>query len=120
MPLPLSAGDWIRMKRLVGGNRYQAEKDKDITNVALPADSVRPFPLTRDVGSSKTRREASKWTDYVASLGQDYTLKSEGTNSILNTITLKQFCSCKTNIGWKQNKFVGCSLCTPAQHLRMT
>lgn len=121
MPLPLSAGDWIRLKRVVGGSRYETEKNKDITNVALPADATRPFPLTRDVGSSRIRRESSKWTDYVASRNGGYTLLAQNTSSLtpvrsLNTVK----CECGASTPSTLNtKYTGCTRCTPAQHLRM-
>lgn len=121
MPLPLSAGDWIRLKRVVGGSRYESEKNKDITNVALPADATRPFPLTRDVGSSRIRRESSKWTDYVAAKNGGYVLQSENTTSLVPARKLNVInCMCGVTPPLNMSaKFTGCTRCTPAQHLRM-
>ena len=121
MPLlSMSAADWIRMKRVQGGSRYENEKDKDIINVMSPARSdpfSPPRNISRVVGSSKTRREASKFTDYVASQRQDFTLKSEVSVSRVPQLKLTSICTCTTNV--HSPRRTGCLKCNPAQHLRM-
>lgn len=120
MPLPLSAGDMTRLRRIRGGSRYQDEKEKDITNVVLPSSGVLPFPIRRDVGSSKTRREASKWIDFVASQSADYVLQREtgacATEHVLHVVK----CNCEATAGSVLSpKVTGCIKCNSAQHLRM-
>ena len=87
MPLPLSAADWIRLKRLKGGSQYTEQPDKDVINVSLKASPPFPFPVRRDVGSSKTRRETSKWIDFVASQSADYILNKEAKGCASNILT---------------------------------
>jgi len=67
MPLPLSAGDWVRIQRLKSAVPYG--QDIDLLNNTDLRSVVSP---PRVVGSSKTRRETSKWTDYVAATHTDY------------------------------------------------
>ena len=86
--MSLSAGDWSRIKRLQKATSYASalETDVDIINQVSPpscpvGSSSWPHRRTdrdRIAGSSKTRRETSKWIDFVASQRQDYVLRSEG------------------------------------------
>jgi hypothetical protein len=90
MPLPPSAADWTRFKRLMGAGRAGLEidvrNDIDLLNVITPP-SCSPSAcqsragIRRDhdqiVGSSKTRREASRWTDSIAFQGVDFVTISE-------------------------------------------
>jgi hypothetical protein len=120
MPLlSMSAADWIRVKRLQGGRLYQAEKNKDIVNVTTPADPFSPpHRISRVTGSSKIRRESSKWIDYVASQTQDFKLKQElNGNPGIPTITVTRLCNCTVS-GFVPRR-TGCLKCNPAQHLRM-
>jgi hypothetical protein len=118
----MSAADWIRIKRLKGGKLYETEKNKDITNVTTPADPFSPpRNISRVVGSSKTRREASKWTDYVASQSQDFKLNQEvsvpnGISAIMKS-TVTRLCDCTVSTFVPRR--TGCLKCNPAQHLRM-
>jgi len=85
MPMPPSASDWTRFKRLVGAGRHELRNtvfpDVDIIGKTTPVScptaggcSVRAG-VGRDqdqvVGSSKIRREASKWTDAIAARHAD-------------------------------------------------
>ena len=120
MPLlSMSAADWIRIKRVQGGSRYENEKDSDIINVVSPRGDPfsPPRNISRVVGSSKTRREASKFIDYVASQRQDFTLKSEVSVSRVPQLRLTSICTCTTNV--HSPRLTGCLKCNPAQHLRM-
>ena len=116
--MPLSAGDWTRIKRIRSARDYETgplTTNKDITNVAMRSDrSV--------VGSSRIRREASKWTDYVASRAQGDVLKSEVFNATTNWTTgvsqntlVKINCNCGTLTGANSAvlpaKLTGCVKC---------
>ena len=84
MPMPASASDWTRYKRLVGAGR--AGRVIDVvgnTDVQSPQrlissarDGFRP-DQDRYGGLGRTRREASKWTDYVASQQADFITVSQ-------------------------------------------
>ena len=79
MPLPPSAADWIRVKRLRTSTGYanNIAAKKDIINKVTAANPFNPEThQSRVVGSSKTRREASKWTDFVASQHETTVQKS--------------------------------------------
>jgi len=74
MPMPASASDWTRFKRLVGTRRAGEAIDVvgniDVQSpprlISSARDGFRP-DQDRYGGLGRTRREASKWTDYVAS-----------------------------------------------------
>lgn len=118
MPLPLSAGDMTRLRRLHGGKRYLKESanNKDITNVSLPTSGNLPFPLTRDVGSSRIRRESSKWIDYIASQTANVVYMKEIVGCVPERMSVR-ICDCKSTV--LNTKVTGCLKCNPAQHLRM-
>lgn len=89
MPLPPSAADWIRYRKLTSArlneeyNRY----NRDITNVQSPGACISNCQsragVRRDqdpvVGTGKARREASKWTDYIAAVHTDFVTVSQHT-----------------------------------------
>ena len=67
MPLSASAADFTRLQRLRGARNYVSQK-KDIINKVTAGNPFNPETLeSRTVGSSRIRRESSKWTDFVAS-----------------------------------------------------
>jgi hypothetical protein len=87
MPLPPSASDWTRFKKLNSAVGYgsQVLYDLDIRGVVTPG-SCNPCLSNRQavrtdrdriVGSSRTRREASKWVDFVASQRTDFVTVSQ-------------------------------------------
>ena len=82
MPLPPSAADWIRFKRLSTSRvsvPYNLTYNLDITNVRSPGACVTGCQsragIRRDqdftVGTGRTRREASKWIEHVAANRSD-------------------------------------------------
>jgi hypothetical protein len=88
MPLPPSAADWIRFKKLSASRLsvpYSIYFNLDITNVRSPGACVSSCQsragIRRDqdftVGTGKTRREASKWTDYIAANRTDFVTVSQ-------------------------------------------
>lgn len=125
MPLSLSSSDWTRIQRLKSASSYGRPASGSI---AVNEDVTNPITnVTNGAGTSRTRREASKWIDYIASRNQDYTLKSSsysGTSFIGTRNTLvKLNCNCGTitgaNTSVVTSKLAGCSKCNPAQHLRI-
>jgi hypothetical protein len=124
MPLSLSSSDWTRIQRLKAASIYGRPTTG---TVATNEDVTNPLTTPNSPGTSKTRREASKWTDYVASRNQDYTLKSSNysTPSFIGTrnTLVKLNCNCGTitgaNTSVPNSKLAGCSKCNLAQHLRM-
>lgn len=127
MPMSLSAGDWTRIQKLKNVRKYANEiaVNKDVLNrvsIDLPFSSTLPNSSSRVVGSSKTRRESSKYIDYVASQKQSYLVQNENSSrgnatsgfGIQNSI-VSLGCNCGSITG--QNKIVlptkntGCLKC---------
>jgi len=121
----MSVSDWTRIQRLRQARTYATTvaTNEDVTNVTTRGNPFNPETgISRVVGSSKTRRDASRWTDFVASQDQTYTLKSSNytyttPGAFTGTRTrLVKLCNCATTI--LNSKVVGCK-CNSAQHLRM-
>jgi hypothetical protein len=81
MPLPPSASDWTRFQKLRQSLTYEnvIQSGIDIVGVVTPAGCTpcsSRAGIRRDqdaiAGSSKTRREASKWIDFIASRQADF------------------------------------------------
>lgn len=137
----MSASDWIRMKRLKGarengytngstngllsslntsGNPNQIF-NKDVAPPQTNQDeihnksAINVFPV---VGTSKIRRPASNWTDYVASQTADYVLSSQNSinaTSVKNTVV--KVCSCiSTPLSTKTGI---CTKCNQTTHVRI-
>ena len=91
MPLPPSASDWIRFQKLKSAIAYNTtiSANTDIQNVVTPAGcnpclsnrQATRTDIDRVAGSSRTRREASKWIDFVASRQTDFITVSEMPNN---------------------------------------
>lgn len=105
----LSAGDWVRLQRLRGARTYRSVNlatNKDIAPVTALQFSPHlsgAINVTDVVGTSKIRRTASNWTDFLASQTADYVLSGQrlGTNGIpitgvVNSVT--RLCSCTTTV----------------------
>lgn len=122
----LSAGDWIRLKRLQGAKTYAT------VNLATNKDIVPPQPNQFEihnfsainvfpvVGTSKIRRGASSWTDYIASQTADYVLTSVGSTtnpSVTNTVT--KLCSCSTPTYSVKKTNGVCMKCNVTTHVRI-
>lgn len=89
----LSAGDWIRLKRLQGARNYQTDKDSDITNSTLRLEPESGRRVYTEFGTSKIRRPASSWTDFIASQKADYVLESQNAESKSRSLTANK-CVC--------------------------
>lgn len=100
----LSAGDWVRLQRLRGANRYVSESSKDIVNPAPRLEPESGRRVFTDVGTSKIRRPASSWTDYRASQTADYVLEGQDSLTKSRSLTAKVVCNgtkqtnCNVNI----------------------
>lgn len=131
----LSAGDWIRLKRLRGA-RSSGYSNSSTSGVLTPSSSIynkdiappqsnqfeihnsSPISVYPVVGTSKIRRTASSWTDYRASQTADYVLVSQtATTGTSLTRTLVKLCDCtSTTLGTK----VGiCTKCNVTTHVRI-
>lgn len=121
----LSAGDWIRLKRLRGATTYASVNlatNKDIVPTQVPQQhyiggAINVFSTT---GTSKIRRGASSWTDYIASQTADYVLTSQASltsPSVTNTVT--KLCNCSTpSYSVKKTNGV-CMKCNVTTHVRI-
>ena len=120
----LSAGDWVRLKRLLGARTYQTvnlDTDKDIATGPQPQLPYHlPIHSFKVVGTSKIRRAASSWTDYRASQTADYVLPrvfqlvSPASNANLGVTKL---CDCSTTP--LEVKYTGCTKCVVPTHVRI-
>lgn len=120
----LSAGDWIRLKRLNGAKTYQTVNLNTNKDIVPPQSNqfeihnysaISVYPV---VGTSKIRRTASNWIDYKASQTADYVLLSQtATTSPSLTRTLVKLCNCtSTTLSTK----VGiCTKCNVTTHVRI-
>jgi hypothetical protein len=131
----LSAGDWIRLQRLRGArsNAYDyttgnvSVKGVLTTNKDIAPPQFGQFPINNMngainvfpvVGTSKIRRPASNWTDYVASQTADYVLASQSgvdRTSITNKQT--KLCSCTTTTATTKPGI--CTKCNQTTHVRI-
>ncbi len=121
----LSAGDWVRLKRLQGARTYSSvnlSTNKDIA--PQPANQFEihnssPILVYPVVGTSKIRRTASNWTDYIASQTADFVLTSQSSTtspSIRNTVT--KLCNCATP-SYSVKKLGICTKCNVTTHVRI-
>ncbi len=120
----LSAGDWVRLKRLRGARLYQTVNLDTNADIAPPTHEQLPYSLPihsfKVVGTSKIRRAASAWTDYRASQTADYVLPqvvqdvSGNTNANLGVTKL---CDCITLP--LEVKVAVCSKCVVPTHVRL-
>lgn len=132
----LSAGDWVRLQRLRGAraNGYSNSStsgvltstspifNKDVVPPQFPQNeihnmngAINAFPV---VGTSKIRRTASSWTDYVASQTADYITSSQAATtgtSVKNTLT--KLCSCTA--ATVNTKTGICTKCNTTTHVRI-
>lgn len=131
----LSAGDWVRLQRLKGArtNSYDYTsgsvnvKGVLTTNKDIAPPQFEQFPIHNKnaaikvypvVGTSKIRRPASNWTDYVASQSADYILSSQSglhKTSVVNKET--KVCSCATTTVHTKEGI--CTKCNLTTHVRI-
>jgi hypothetical protein len=115
----LSAGDWTRIKRLRGATTYVSVNLATNEDIAPPVNPQlgysAAFLIPRVVGTSKIRRTASSWTDFVASQKADYILRAQNlTNPNAKSLTLTTLCNCTTTA--ITVKTTGCSKCGVYTH----
>lgn len=99
----LSAGDWIRLKRLQGARQFQSDKNGDVTNSTLRVEAKTGRHVYTEFGTSKIRRPASLWTDYRAAQTADYVLESQNSNTKGRSLTAHKVCRCGTTDVIKHN-----------------
>ena len=126
----LSAGDWVRLQRLRQNRSYYASSQTTLANSVVGSNKdIAPVPFAQFdqhlngavnvfsvVGTSKIRRTASNWIDFVASQTADYVLPSQASidgTSIKNTRTTLCNCVSTTVI----TKTGACMKCTAAEKL---
>jgi hypothetical protein len=105
----MDASDWTRIKKLSGarGNMYvvigpvSPAPPPILTGITNPDPRSEPESGRRvytEFGTSKIRRPASNYTDYVASQTSDYVLETSselcGVGKIL---TINRICRCQTS-----------------------
>jgi len=103
-PRRMDASDWVRIKKLTGSRVRPGSNNEDITNPPpnVVGDSGRR--VFTEFGTSKTRRPASNWTDYVASQTADYVLEyTAGTCSPSKILVINKICNCDRYNAVKHN-----------------
>ena len=123
----LSAGDWIRLKRLIGArsNGYSNGSTDGVLTDSSPIFNKDVVPTVNPqlpyhlpihsynvVGTSKIRRTASAWTDYRASQTADYVLPrvfQGGSPLSYAKLSVTKLCNCETDP--LETKLAGCSKC---------
>jgi hypothetical protein len=91
----LSAGDWIRLKRLQGARNYQSDSVTNPSPLLLETTQGARRVFT-EFGTSKIRRPASFWTDYRASQTADYVLESQDSQTKSRSLTATKLCCLTT------------------------
>jgi hypothetical protein len=102
----LSAGDWVRLKRLNGARTFTT----DVTTNPEPHIEVNSARrVYTEFGTSKIRRPASNWTEFVASQTADYVLETpSGSCGVGKALTVHKVCTCKTTSAIKHTV---CMIC---------
>ena len=119
----LSAGDWIRIKRLQGARNYATTILND-TDVNIPTTNQLPYSpstlIPKQTGASRIRRTNSQWIDYRAAQTGDYvqniTIGEEsGYPRILQPTRI---CDCTSDSmeGAPTPKYTGCKRCGVYTH----
>lgn len=97
----LSAGDWIRMKRLRGSREYLNDRTVDVVNPSplLLETTKGGRHVFTEFGTSKIRRPASFWTDYRVSQTADYVLESQNSDTKSRSLLANKVCTgCLTDV----------------------
>lgn len=122
----LSAGDWTRIQRLRQNRTYATTlaSNKDIAPTPFPqfsqhlSTAINVFDV---IGTSKIRRPASSWTDYVASQTADFILSSQTATTgtaVKNTVT--KLCDCSsTTLTTKRGNCTKCNALGTFARLRL-
>ena len=79
----MDAGDWVRIQRLKAGSL-----DSGVSNPSLVVDNK--TDMQRAIGGIKTRKESSKWIDYIAASKESYKTES-GCGKL---VSLHGLCGC--------------------------
>jgi hypothetical protein len=95
----LSAGDWIRIKRLQGARSYAtdiaANTDINVPTVPQTAYSL-PFLKAKHTGASRIRRTNEQWIAYRASQTGDYVQNSgQGGCALPRVLYATRICDCE-------------------------
>ena len=113
----MSAGDWIRLKRLNGGVQYFNDFTQSVTNPSIKQSPFSiPGALPRTTGTSKFRRTASQYTDFVASQSADFITKA---STATNGTVMKQTVVCSCNTTTATTKIGVIPRCSIHTHLRI-
>jgi len=103
-PRRMDAGDWVRLKKLTGSRVRPGSNNEDITNPPPRVETESGRRVFTEFGTSKTRRPASNWTDYVASQTVDYILEHPaGTCNPSKMLVINKICNCDKRNAVKHN-----------------
>lgn len=108
----LSAGDWIRLQRLRGARNFQSDKPGDIVNPPARSEPDTGRRVHTEFGTSKIRRPASGYTDFIASQTADYVLETtvgrcgangRGSKGVARALVVNKICRCQRSSAIKHN-----------------
>jgi hypothetical protein len=108
MPLPPSAADWIRFKKLSANFNYGATvaANADLLKVKSPAGCTpcsSKAGTRRDqdqiVGTHSAVREASKWIDFKASQSADFVTVTQDPVTLGRRLEITELCNAGTKCG---------------------
>jgi hypothetical protein len=103
-PRRMDASDWVRLKRLYGARNFENDKSGDVTNPAPRLETESGRRVYTEFGTSKIRRPASNYTDYISSQTVDYVLEeSIGSCGAGKALTVHKVCTCTTSSAIKHN-----------------
>jgi len=108
-PRRMDASDWTRIKKLNGarGNMFvvygpiSPAPPPTLTNIINPPPRLEPESGRRvytEFGTSKIRRPASDYTDYIASQTSDFVLENTNVSTGAKILTQTKICNCSTTI----------------------
>lgn len=114
----LSAGDWVRIKRLQGARSYAtdiaANTDVNVPTVPQTAYSV-PFLKAKHTGASRIRRTNEQWIAYRASQTGDIVRNTTpNVCAIPYLLHATRICDCVDVVVLP--KLVGCKKCAVYTH----
>ena len=114
-PRRMDASDWTRMRKLVGSKVKPGSTNNDITNPA-PVNCCVSTKNNRHVysefGTSKIRRPASNYTDYIASQTADFILEETNASTGAKILNQRQICSCTNTINVMKGRYGICRKCS--------
>ena len=123
-PRRMDASDWTRIKKLNGAKGNMLYKFGTSSPPPVPnpyKDVVNPSPrlepeggrrVYTEFGTSKIRRPASNYTDFIASQRADFISETTNPSTGGKVLTQTKICSCSTTINVMKGRYGICRKCS--------